>query len=42
MERFASDADARLHSKSTEFALELTVAILKNGKTTSRDLLSLC
>lgn len=40
MERFA-DADVHLLPKSAESALELTIAILKNGKRTSRDLLSL-
>lgn len=38
MERFASDVDVHLLPKSAESALELAVAILKNGKRTSRDL----
>lgn len=41
MERFASDADVHLLPKTAESALELTVAILANGKWTSGDLLSL-
>lgn len=41
MEILASDVDVHLLPKNAESALELTVAILANGKRTSGDLLLL-